>query len=345
MYDSYGYLVHSVKGKLSKYFGGFKIVNGRLNNTPAYNADYYEKNKDKWPDYPSQKGGKHDESGKHEAPKENKGGKMGNGMPSNIPSGNGESGNKSTLDILDQMKKERDAHDAEIAAKRDSKFVADEEEGASGKGKGGSGKKSGGSGKGSSAEKEPKQEKAPKEEKKSGGSGGSSGKSSGSKSSSGKSEDNSKEEEKARQEAEQKRIDEDRRLNAEESKRKGLDKQKTESVDKDTTLSDKEKDFYKGVSTMANRYGVSIQTLINNNGFDNVFSKFFSSDISEEEKKKIKEKFMKFYEVEEAIKHGWVIRRKSDELCHGGMRNCRAYSGKQFSRENYSVYNRGGKRI
>lgn len=34
----------------SKYAGGFKTVNGRTNNTSAYNHDYYMKNKDRWSD-------------------------------------------------------------------------------------------------------------------------------------------------------------------------------------------------------------------------------------------------------------------------------------------------------
>lgn len=35
----------------SKYAGGFQITNNRVNNTKAYNHDYYMKNKDKWKKY------------------------------------------------------------------------------------------------------------------------------------------------------------------------------------------------------------------------------------------------------------------------------------------------------
>lgn len=38
------------KGNKSKYEGGFITKNGRSNNSPAYNHDYYMKNKDKWYD-------------------------------------------------------------------------------------------------------------------------------------------------------------------------------------------------------------------------------------------------------------------------------------------------------
>lgn len=36
------------KKRGSKYAGGFTIINGRSNNTKAYNQDYYQKNKEKW---------------------------------------------------------------------------------------------------------------------------------------------------------------------------------------------------------------------------------------------------------------------------------------------------------
>ena len=45
------YLFHAAKvngSSKSRYTGGFTTVNGRLNNTSAYNHDYYLKNKDKW---------------------------------------------------------------------------------------------------------------------------------------------------------------------------------------------------------------------------------------------------------------------------------------------------------
>ncbi len=35
----------------SKYQGGFQTVNGRLNNTSAYNHDYYIRNKYRWKQY------------------------------------------------------------------------------------------------------------------------------------------------------------------------------------------------------------------------------------------------------------------------------------------------------
>lgn len=35
----------------SQYSGGFKVVNGRKNNTSEYNHNYYEKNKQKWRKY------------------------------------------------------------------------------------------------------------------------------------------------------------------------------------------------------------------------------------------------------------------------------------------------------
>lgn len=38
----------AVRKRGSKYKGGFKSVNGRLNNTSEYNHDYYVHNKDKW---------------------------------------------------------------------------------------------------------------------------------------------------------------------------------------------------------------------------------------------------------------------------------------------------------
>lgn len=38
----------AVRKRGSKYKGGFKSVNGRLNNTSEYNHDYYIHNKDKW---------------------------------------------------------------------------------------------------------------------------------------------------------------------------------------------------------------------------------------------------------------------------------------------------------
>lgn len=42
-------LAHSSDGgSKSKYSGGFKIINGRKNNTSEYNHDYYQKNKHKW---------------------------------------------------------------------------------------------------------------------------------------------------------------------------------------------------------------------------------------------------------------------------------------------------------
>ena len=37
-----------IKGKLSKYFGGFVRKGNRMNNSKAYNHDYYMKNKHKW---------------------------------------------------------------------------------------------------------------------------------------------------------------------------------------------------------------------------------------------------------------------------------------------------------
>lgn len=42
-----GYLVHARK-KQSAYSGGFVKVGNRLNNSSAYNHDYYMKNKQKW---------------------------------------------------------------------------------------------------------------------------------------------------------------------------------------------------------------------------------------------------------------------------------------------------------
>ena len=39
----------------SKYKGGFITVNGRANNSVAYNHDYYESNKDKWKNLYNQK--------------------------------------------------------------------------------------------------------------------------------------------------------------------------------------------------------------------------------------------------------------------------------------------------
>ena len=38
----------AIRKRGSKYKGGFKSVNGRLNNTSEYNHDYYVHNKDKW---------------------------------------------------------------------------------------------------------------------------------------------------------------------------------------------------------------------------------------------------------------------------------------------------------
>lgn len=43
-------LAHSSGRSRSRYSGGFTTVNGRLNNSSAYNHDYYVKNKDKWAD-------------------------------------------------------------------------------------------------------------------------------------------------------------------------------------------------------------------------------------------------------------------------------------------------------
>ena len=46
VYSTDPYLEHKRKG--SRYSGGFVTTNGRLNNSSAYNHDYYMKNKDKW---------------------------------------------------------------------------------------------------------------------------------------------------------------------------------------------------------------------------------------------------------------------------------------------------------
>lgn len=43
-------LAHSSGRSRSRYSGGFTTINGRLNNSSAYNHDYYVKNKDKWAD-------------------------------------------------------------------------------------------------------------------------------------------------------------------------------------------------------------------------------------------------------------------------------------------------------
>lgn len=44
-------LAHSAAARSrSRYSGGFTTVNGRLNNSSAYNHDYYTKNKEKWKD-------------------------------------------------------------------------------------------------------------------------------------------------------------------------------------------------------------------------------------------------------------------------------------------------------
>ena len=41
-------LSHSGRKSSSRYSGGFVKINGRLNNSRAYNSDYYQKNKEKW---------------------------------------------------------------------------------------------------------------------------------------------------------------------------------------------------------------------------------------------------------------------------------------------------------
>ena len=47
MNNEYGYTLMHAKSR-SRYHGGFTTINGRPNNTSAYNHDYYEKNKHKW---------------------------------------------------------------------------------------------------------------------------------------------------------------------------------------------------------------------------------------------------------------------------------------------------------
>lgn len=48
MSNNYSFLIH--KDSKAKYKGGFKMQNGRMNNTSAYNHDYYTKNKFRWKD-------------------------------------------------------------------------------------------------------------------------------------------------------------------------------------------------------------------------------------------------------------------------------------------------------
>ena len=245
---SYRVIFNDSLAHKANYQGGFIKKNGRVNNSPEYNHNYYEENKENWPKYPSQQPDK----GKINAPSENKGGKMSNGMPSDV-----RKKTSSATDVHALLKSVAERH-----AKIESSGIADDEPAASGSGSGsGRGKKGSGGGKGKSSAAKETKEKTEKPKKESA-----------------KKSSESKDDDKKKKEEEEKRKAEEAKKKKEEEEKK-----KADPIDSDESLSDKEKQMYKGISNMAEKSGQSIQDYVENEGFDALFAKYFPGEIDPKE--------------------------------------------------------------
>lgn len=281
------YLIH--KQSHASYPGGFKKVNGRMNNSPAYNHAYYEDNKDKWPKYPSQmptavRNRLAQVNAKKESGTSSTKRLMGNGAPSSVNSSGfkGTTSNKpytpsaSWKARMTAAGKRYEARKAEEARKAAAEAAAKAAK-ASSK----SGKKSGsGKSKKSDAEKQAENEAKEKAEKKAA-----------------KEAEAAKKKKKKRRPQRKKKAKESA---ASETKTKAetAKEEKKDPIDEDETLSEREKKMYKGIRNILEKSGQSMATYYANKGFDSIFAQYFPGDIDPDEKAAIKKKFMKYYKLE-----------------------------------------------
>ena len=304
------YLAH--KQSHASYPGGFIKKNGRMNNSPAYNHAYYDDNKEKWPKYPSQmpsavKQRLKENEDKRSATGSNKA--MGGGAPSSVSKTGfkGETGeHKPSASWQARMANAKAKYDANQKAKADEAARKAAEKAAAAQSGSSSRKKgSGGKGKKGKSDEEKAAEQAKKEEEKAAKKAakdaekGKKGKSGSSKSTSNKKSTDS---------------DESSSQLAQQTKQK-------DPIDDDETLSEKEKQMYKGIRNVAEKSGQSIATYLSNENVDSIISQYFPGEITSEEKKKIKEKLIERYKLEhgEASIGEYYAVTYSDSLSHHGI--------------------------
>lgn len=282
------YLIH--KQSHASYPGGFKKVNGRMNNSPAYNHAYYEDNKEKWPKYPSQmptavKNRLARVNAKKESGTSSTKRLMGNGAPSSAnPSGfKGTTDNKPyTPSAKWQARMSAAGKRYEAAKAEEARKAAAEAEAKTAKASSGSSKKSG-SGKSKKSDAEKQAEKEAKEQEKA------------EKKAAKEAEAAKKKKEKEEAAAAKKKAKESA---ASETKTETAKEEKKDPIDEDETLSEREKKMYKGIQNVLEKSGQSMATYYANKGFDSIFAQYFPGDIDPEEKAAIKKKFMKYYKLE-----------------------------------------------
>ena len=326
------YLAH--KQSHASYPGGFIKKNGRMNNSPAYNHAYYDDNKEKWPEYPSQQ----------YKP-------MGNGKPSNIPpkadkktgsstSTSNANSNKPALSPLQQKARDeklkyqnalkeknlKDKAAKEAAAKAEAEKKAKQAAtAASGSGKKGS---SGGKGKKGKSDEEKAAEKAAKEQEKA--------------------------EKKAAKTSEKGKKGSSGSKSKSESSKKSIDNSNTttklaakkkDPIDEDETLSEREKKMYKGIRNVAEKSGQSIATYLQNENLDSIISQYFPGEIDPDEKKVIRKKLMERYKLEhgEASIGEYYAVTYSDELSHFGVKGMK-WGVRRYENYDGSLTQRGLKR-
>lgn len=332
------YLIH--KQSHASYPGGFKKVNDRMNNTPAYNHAYYEDNKEKWPNYPSQMPtsvqAKLKQARQAAANKESGASSIKRLMGAGAPSSVNSAGFKKTVDNkpytpsaawqarMNAAGKRYENRKAEEARKSAAEAASKQAAANS------SGRKSGGSGKSKKSDAEKQAEKEAKEKERA--------------------------EKKAAKEAskEKSKSSSKSKSDKEETKNQASTEEKAQKVetkkdpiDEDDSLSEREKRMFKGLNNILQNTGQSMSTYYENKGFDAIFNQYFPSDMDPDEKEVIKKKFMRYYKLEHGDasigQYYGVIFSNSQDIEHFGVKGMK-WGVRRYENYDGTLTQRGLKR-